>query len=70
MTALRESAQSLLQFKAGTPLDAVAPDEGFTQALAAFEALRTSLESYNEAVAGANAVITARKRQAQAANVS
>jgi wobble nucleotide-excising tRNase len=61
--------QSLLQVKSGTPLDAVAPDDGFTKALAAFEALRTSLESYNEAVAGANAVITARKRQAQAANV-
>jgi wobble nucleotide-excising tRNase len=69
MTGLRQSAQSLLQVKAGTPLDAVPPDDGFTQALAAFEALRTSLESYNEAVAGANAVITARKRQAQAANV-
>src|SRR5271166_2237728 len=69
MTGLRQAAQSLLHVKAGTPLDAVAPDDGFTQALAAFEALRTSLESYNEAVAGANAVITARKRQAQAANV-
>jgi wobble nucleotide-excising tRNase len=69
MTALRQSAHSLLQVKAGTPLDAVAPDDGFTRALADFEALRTSLESYNEAVAAANAVITARRRQAQAANV-
>lgn len=68
MAALLQSAQSLLQVKAGTPLDAVAPDDGFTRALADFEALRTSLESYNEAVAAANAVITARKRQAQAAN--
>jgi hypothetical protein len=38
MTALRQSAQSLLQIKARTPLDAVAPDDDFTQALAAFEA--------------------------------
>jgi wobble nucleotide-excising tRNase len=69
MKALRESAQALLRTKAGTPLDAVAPDETFTQALAAFETLRTDLATYNAAVAGANAVITARKRQAQAANV-
>jgi wobble nucleotide-excising tRNase len=69
MATLRQSAQNLLQIKAGTPLDAVAPDEGFTRSLAAFEALRTSLGTYNAAVAAANAVIVARKRQAQAANV-
>ncbi len=69
ITPLRQSAQTLLQVKAGTPLDAVAPDEGFTQALAAFEALRTALGTYNAAVAAANAVIAARKRQAQATNV-
>lgn len=67
--ALRESAQTLLDIKAGTPLDAVPPDEHFTRALGAFEALRTSFGAYNTAVAAANAVITARKRQAQAANV-
>lgn len=68
MGALRESAQALLDVKAGTPLDAVPPDERFTQALNAFEALRTSFGAYNAAVATANAVIAARKRQAQAAN--
>ena len=69
MAALRQSAQALLQTKAGTPLDAVAPNENFTQALNAFETLRTALGNYNAGVAAANAVITARKRQAQAANV-
>ncbi|MEY2565017.1 MAG: hypothetical protein QOH88_3210 [Verrucomicrobiota bacterium] len=69
LKTLRQSAQSLLQKKADTPLDAVAPDETFTQALARFETLRTDLATYNAAVAGANAVITARKRKAQAANV-
>ena len=63
MTALRQSAKSLLQVKAGTPLDAVAPDENFTRSLTAFEALRAFLGTYNEAVAGANSVVTARKRQ-------
>jgi wobble nucleotide-excising tRNase len=69
ITALRQSAQSLLQIKAGAPLDAVAPDERFTQALGAFETLRASLADYNAAVAAANAVIDARKRATQAANV-
>jgi len=69
MAALRESAHALLQTKAGTPLDAVAPDDAFTRALGGFEALRTSLGTYNAAVATANAVITERKRQTQAANV-
>jgi wobble nucleotide-excising tRNase len=68
MAALRQSAQALLQTKAGTPLDAVAPDDAFTRALGAFETVRTSLGTYNAAVATANAVIAARKRQTQAAN--
>ena len=41
----------------------------FTQVLGDFEILRTSLEVYNASVATANAVVEARKRQAQAANV-
>ncbi len=69
MGRLRESAQALLDIKAGAPLDAVPPDERFTEALATFEALRTSLGTYNAAVATANAVIAERKRQAQAANL-
>jgi wobble nucleotide-excising tRNase len=68
LRALREAAQALLDRKAGAPLEAVPPDDGFTAALDAFEALRTALEAYNVAVATANAVIDARKRQAQAAN--
>jgi wobble nucleotide-excising tRNase len=69
MTALRQSAHNLLQIKVGTPLDAVAPDEGFTRALAAFETMRGSLAAYNAGVATANATIAARKRQAQGANL-
>ncbi len=67
--SLRDAAQALLDVKAAMPLDAVSPDESFTQSLNAFEALRASFGTYNEAVATANAVITARKQQAQAANV-
>jgi wobble nucleotide-excising tRNase len=67
-TALKQTAQSLLQRKAAAPLDAVPPDDAFTRALTEFEALRTSLANYNGTVAAANAVIGARKRQAQVAN--
>jgi wobble nucleotide-excising tRNase len=69
MTALRQAAQGLLERKAAAPLETVPPDEVFTRALTDFEALRTSLANYNAAVAAANTVINARKRQVQAANV-
>ena len=66
---LKRSAQDLVRNKAAAPLDAVAPDESFTRASTTFEALRTSLATYNAAVAGANATIEARRRDTQAANV-
>lgn len=68
--ALRDSAQALLDTKTGTPLDAVPPDDRFTRSLRAFEELRTSLGTYNAGVGTANAVITGRKQQAQAAILS
>jgi wobble nucleotide-excising tRNase len=69
LTALGQAAQSLLRRKNDAPLEAVPPDEAFTLALTDFEALRTSMANYNAAVAAANAVIGARKAQAQAANL-
>ena len=69
LRALREAAQALLDRKAGTPLEAVPPDDRFTAALGNFETLRTALEAYNVVIATANAIIRARKQQAQAANV-
>lgn len=69
LSALRESAQRLLDLKAGTPLDAVPPDTHFTQTLGAFESLRTAIGTYNASVAAVNEIIAARKRQAQAADI-
>ena len=68
VAALRRAAQSLLQRKAAAPLDAVPPDDCFTQAFTNLEALRTSLNAYNNAVAAANALINAKKREARAAD--
>jgi len=48
----------------------VPPDERYTQALAGFESLRAAIGEYNSAVAAANAIIEARKHQAEAANLS
>ncbi len=50
-------------------MEAVAPDDRFTDALRTFEVLRASLAGYNAAVAAANAVIDARKRDTQTASV-
>lgn len=69
MRSLREAAKLLLDLKGATPLDPVPPDEHYTQALAGFEALRAAIGEYNSAVAAANAIIEARKRQAEAANL-
>jgi wobble nucleotide-excising tRNase len=67
--ALREAAKALLDLKEATPLAPVPPDERYTRALAGFEALRSAIGEYNSAVAAANAIIEARKRQAEAANL-
>lgn len=69
IVALRNAALDLLRRKAATPLEAVAPGGDFTEALAEFEALRTSIAAYNNGVAAANVVIEARKRETQTANV-
>lgn len=67
LTALRQEARSLLNLKAATPLDAVAPSDYFTRTLAAFEELRTAIGQYNSSVAAANAVIQGRKHQVETA---
>jgi len=68
--ALRRAAQSLLDRKAAAPLEAVPPDEAYTQALANLDALRASIAAYNNAVAAANALISAKKREARAADAA
>jgi wobble nucleotide-excising tRNase len=69
LAAIRQAAQSLLQRKSGAPLEAVAPDDAFTRALLAFEALSKSMFDYNANIAAANATIDATRREAQMANV-
>jgi len=69
LQALRRAAEALLQTKAASPLEAVPPGDEFTRALETFEALRESIAAYNRHVAGINAIIAERKREAQVADV-
>jgi wobble nucleotide-excising tRNase len=68
--ALRHAARSLLDRKVAALLEAVPPDEAYTQALANLDALRASVAAYNNAVAAANALISTKKREARAADVA
>ncbi|MBI4192256.1 MAG: AAA family ATPase [Betaproteobacteria bacterium] len=68
LAALRSAAQSLLQKKAAAPLEAVPPDDAYTQALTALDVLRASVAAYNAAAAAANSLITAKKQEARAAD--
>lgn len=68
--ALRRAAQALLDRKAAAPLEAVPPNDTFTQALAGLDALRASVATYNNAVAATNALIAAKKREARGADAA
>jgi wobble nucleotide-excising tRNase len=70
LLGLQTSAQDLLRRKAANPLETVPPDEIFTEALTAFEGVRTAIANYNNAVATANGLINARKRLVEASNVT
>ena len=61
LRTLRNVASSLLNRKAAAPLEAVAPDDAFTDAAAQFAILTAAATTYNGAVAAANALIAARK---------
>ena len=61
LRTLRNAAAELLNRKAAAPLEAVAPDDAFTDAAAQLARLTAATTTYNEAVAAANALIAARK---------
>jgi wobble nucleotide-excising tRNase len=58
---LRQAALALLDRKAATPLEHVAPDPTFTAAKAALAAIQAGAASYNHSVRAANATIAAKK---------
>lgn len=67
---LRQAALSLLDRKAATPLDRVAPDAAFTAATSALAIMQAGTAGYNQAVRAANATIAAKRAAAAAADVS
>jgi wobble nucleotide-excising tRNase len=68
MYSLRQATLALLERKSATPLESVAPDTAFNDALAALKSVQDSLAVYNKAVTAANVVITAKKAAAGAAD--
>jgi wobble nucleotide-excising tRNase len=70
LTMLRDACHVLLEQKTAAPLDAVAPDERYTQVLESFEQLRVSLAAYNACVAAVDAVVQEKKRATRAADLA
>jgi wobble nucleotide-excising tRNase len=67
-TELRDVSRSLCSEKEGKPLETIAPNERYTQALRIFEELRSSLAVYNAAVAAANSAIALKRQATQVSN--
>ena len=70
LRTLRHAALALLDQKAATPLQHVAPGSAFTAAKATHAAMQTTAATYNQAVAAANATIAAKKAATAVADVA
>ena len=69
ITGLRQAGLALLYRKQAAPLEALRPDEAFTQASETFGRMQAAITAYNDAVDAANAVINAKKQETGTANV-
>ena len=69
ITSLRQVGLALLHRKQAAPLEALRPDEAFTQASETFGRMQAAVTAYNNAIDAANAVINAKKQETDAANV-
>jgi wobble nucleotide-excising tRNase len=67
---VRRAALGLLARKVAAPLETIAADGPFTDAVTALETMRKSVAAYNKDVAAANKVITARKEAAGTADTA
>jgi len=62
-------ATGLLDRKAAVPLEPIAPDEGFTVALTAYDRAATAIEAANAAIRAANVIIADKKAAADAGDL-
>jgi len=69
LRALRQRALAILDRKSGAPLEAIAPEADFADALARLTAVQRAVTDYNHAVGTANAVIAVKKAATQASDV-
>ena len=68
--SLRRATLALLERKSEAPLDNIAPDQAFTDAMAALKRVQKSVTAYNKGITAANAVITAKKTAAGTADIA
>ncbi len=69
IAGVRDTALALIDQKARTPLEPVAPDSALSQARAAYELVRTSIAGTNAAIRRINGLIAAKKAATEAAEV-
>lgn len=70
MSSLRAAALALLTRKAAAPLDAIAADEAFLQALTAYQDETVKVNTFNQAVTQANTLVNAKKAEAGSGDVA
>ena len=69
IAGVRDTALALIDQKARTPLEPVAPDSALSQACAAYDLVRTSIAGTNAAIRRINGLIAAKKAATEAADV-
>ena len=69
ITDLRTAAAALIDKKAHAPLEAMATDQTFLQAVATYEVMKSKISSFNKAVDAANILISNQKTAAGTADL-
>jgi wobble nucleotide-excising tRNase len=69
LRALRQAVLGMLDRKTAAPLEKIEQDTSLANAYADFVALQKAVETYNQAVAAANAIVAAKKATTGAANI-
>lgn len=70
LVSLRASAIALIDKKASDPLEAIATDQSFLNAVTTYESEKAKVDALNQAINVANGLITAKKAEVGAADVA
>ncbi len=67
---LYSAAHAIMERKANAPLDAVAPDPAFLEAIAAYDAEKIKVDAFNDAIRQANILVDSKKFEAGTGDVT